>query len=776
MSVRVVARVRPLLKSERELDVIVRTGPSPNSTASLPSSDTTAKSGAAKGKKDALAALRDRDTIVRIPNPKNEGEEFSFQFNAVYDASATQQELFDAEVAPTVKHLFTGFDVTIFAYGVTGTGKTHTMRGGKSLADRGVIPRLLSAIYRRSRKLDKDSEGQTKVDVSMSYYEIYNDKVFDLFEPPEKRTASGLPLRDNGGKTVVVGLTERPCPSLKEFESLYDQANMNRSTSATKLNAHSSRSHAILCVKVAVTTGDKTRISTASAIDLAGSEDNRRTGNDKERMVESASINKSLFVLAQCVEAISKKQPRIPYRESKMTRILSLGQNNGLTVMILNLAPVRSYHLDTVSSLNFANRTKKVEVREVENEPMFKGPPRPTVRSSVAGSMQRQPLRPLAASVNANIGAPAAATDEKPADSKPAKAFFVYSDKPQQKQASQIKKPEITKRSSPLKRKSDTFRSPRPRTAKGLRQPELSESSRSSGAEISAAKIEEMVQKKVEEILAAKALDETAKQKTQANDISEAVQRRLELLEQRIEGREDARAEGLSYLLMAKQHHARGEDSSALKMYQLALPFFPHNAKLLGKISTLQEKLDMKVQMQHATVAAEEATSAARRELGSMLSLKKNEKPTRPKRPAEVDGEYQDSEHNEEFSDEEYDLAGGFRHKPKQKRAKTKSPVVKEHDESEAAVLEEFANSPRTAHLLSIINSRDVSQIKLLKGVGIKKAEAIVDCLCEMDHELDQDDYEASDGQAQVKSLTELSKMKGVGLRTVQNMRSGIVA
>lgn len=111
------------------------------------------------------------------------------------------------------------------------------MRGGKSLADRGVIPRLLSAIYRRSRKIDKDSDGATKVEVSMSYYEIYNDKVFDLFEPPEKRTPSGLPLRDNGGKTVVVGLTERPCTSLKEFETLYDQANTNRSTSATKVRS-----------------------------------------------------------------------------------------------------------------------------------------------------------------------------------------------------------------------------------------------------------------------------------------------------------------------------------------------------------------------------------------------------------------------------------------------------------------------------------------------------------------------------------------------------------
>lgn len=143
-------------------------------------------------------------------------------------------------VSPTIKHLFNGLDVTLFAYGVTGTGKTHTMRGGKSLADRGVIPRLLSGIYRRSRKLEKDTEGSTTVNITMSYYEIYNDKVFDLFEPPEKRTATGLQLRDNGGKTVVVGLTERPCGSLKEFEKLYDEANVNRSTSATKVTCRSS--------------------------------------------------------------------------------------------------------------------------------------------------------------------------------------------------------------------------------------------------------------------------------------------------------------------------------------------------------------------------------------------------------------------------------------------------------------------------------------------------------------------------------------------------------
>ena len=99
----------------------------------------------------------------------------------------------------------------------------------------------------------------------------------------------------------------------------------------------SSRSHAILGIKLVVTTGDQTRISTASAIDLAGSEDNRRTENQKERMIESANINKSLFTLAKCVEAISRQDVRIPYRESKMTRILNIGMYG------LKVRPFSSY-------------------------------------------------------------------------------------------------------------------------------------------------------------------------------------------------------------------------------------------------------------------------------------------------------------------------------------------------------------------------------------------------------------------------------------------------
>ncbi len=217
-------------------------------------------------------------------------------------------------VAPHLKSLFNGLDVTIFAYGVTGTGKTHTMKGGLKLSERGVIPRLLSGIYRRGRKVTKDSGGETSVTVLLSYYEIYNDKVYDLFEPPEKRSLAGLPLREKDGKTIVVGLSEIACEDLKDFEKLYIEANNNRSTAGTKLNAQSSRSHAILMVKVIQTNGDETLISTASAIDLAGSEDNRRTDNNKERLVESASINKSLFVLSSCIDAIGRGDKRIPYR------------------------------------------------------------------------------------------------------------------------------------------------------------------------------------------------------------------------------------------------------------------------------------------------------------------------------------------------------------------------------------------------------------------------------------------------------------------------------
>jgi hypothetical protein len=256
---------------------------------------------------------------------------------------------------------------------------------------------------------------------------------------------------------------------------------------------------------------------------LAGSEDNRRTDNNKERLVESSAINKSLFVLAQCVEAISKKQARIPYRESKMTRILSIGQNNGLTIMILNLAPVRSYHLDTLSSLNFANRTKKIEVNEVENEPIFKGQTK--ITSSLTGAtLNRQPLRPLQTSANVQ------ASQADPSK-KPVKSFSVYSDKSRARPSvpgSSISRPNTQKRLL------DSSFPASSRPAKSTRPDDPSR------AGITKAEIEAMIDRKVDEKIAEKALNEKV---APTDALPGDLQRRLDALEQRVAEKEDS--EGL---------------------------------------------------------------------------------------------------------------------------------------------------------------------------------------------------------------------------------------
>ena len=484
------------------------------------------------------------------------------------------------------------------------------------------------------------------------------------------------------------------------------------------MNAHSSRSHAILCVKLTQISADQTLISTSSAIDLAGSEDNRRTDNNKDRLVESASINKSLFVLAQCVEAISKKQARIPYRESKMTRILSLGQNNGLTVMILNLAPVRSFHLDTLSSLNFANRTKRIEVNEVENQPIFTNAIGNKPTSLTGGSsLQRQPLRQLAP--NLQMAPPTRRPD------KPIKAFSVYSDKGRSE--------ELVAPTSQLPNCAGQKRSLDVSSSNTIMRP--SKTIRSSGFGraiengLSKAEIEEMIERRIDQKIAEKALSEKV---SPAEALNADLQKRLTSLEQRVAEKEDS--EGLQYLLMAKQHQARKEDQSALKMYQLAKPFFPRNEKLLNKINVLQEKISRKKEEE--------------------LQLQNNAVVALTERTKRV---YEDSKDDDE-ADAEAD--GSFIYKTKARKNPSKQKVSIFRDQAST----DGPPSPRTQQLLNIINSRDLTQIKLLKGVGIKKAELIVNNLW----------MRGEDEDRVVTDLEQLGELKGVGWKTVENMRTGL--
>jgi hypothetical protein len=475
------------------------------------------------------------------------------------------------------------------------------------------------------------------------------------------------------------------------------------------------------------------------------------------------------------VEAISRKQARIPYRESKMTRILSLGQNNGLTLMILNLAPVRSYHLDTLSSLNFANRTKKIEVAEVENEPVFRGPSKPLAASIITGpNIQRQPLRPLAAASNAKLHAP-----ERKTGDKPAKEFSVYSDRNSGGRSSNMPyQNQSIRRTEPHKRPADStsFSS---RLNKAAR-PNVSRSAPSEPG-LSKASIEALIAQRIDEKLAEKALQETA---NAAPALPDDLQRRLDDLEQRIEAKEDGgRGEGLQFLLMAKQHQVRGEDASALRMYQLAVPFFPGNEKLRTKMKVVEDRIRSKRDAEKASESKPTPFSGAP---STMLSLPTtaptyNHIDKKLVKPKKIYVDPQSDAEDDEFAppppsphhDDSYASDDSFCYKPKAARKQTKLKAKKvlifrdEHPlfatapASSQSHLGPSEQSPRTAQLLRIINSRDVTQIRALKGVGAKKADAIVSCLVEMEEE-------------EVRDLECLALLRGVGGRTVENMRLGL--
>jgi DNA uptake protein ComE-like DNA-binding protein len=555
-----------------------------------------------------------------------------------------------------------------------------------------------------------------------------------------------------------------------------------------QLNAHSSRSHAVLCVKITQTTETTVRVSRASCIDLAGSEDNRRTDNNKERLVESSAINKSLFVLAQCVEAMNKKQNRIPYRESKMTRILSLGQSKGLTVMILNLAPTRAYHLDTISSLNFASRTKKIEIAEVENDPVYKTMSKPLAATSgiPGANIKRQPLRALTS--NVNMPEP----EKQKKGEKPVKAFSVYSDsrKPAGRTSNLPSQNQGVRRTETQKRGAEPSGTFGTRPAKTYRATDSTSRVRNVELGMTKESIEALIAQRIDERLAEKALQDAA---GAAPALSDELQKRLDDLEHRIDAKEDdGKSQGLQFLLMAKQHHARGEDVSELRMYQLAQPFFPDNTKLENRMKALEDRIRSKREQAAKHVSAPVPTSQPQFTAPTsslMAPLKADKKPAKPKMvyrdesPAPADNDDDDFA-PPPASDHEDSYVSDASIKPKSKSRKPKKttkklPVFRDAAASPSAntntndndndananandpPASRGAHTPRTSHLLKIINSRDVTQIKALKGVGSKKADAIVNCLVEMNAD-------------EVNDLEDLAMLKGVGGKTVENMRLGL--
>ncbi|XP_072312707.1 kinesin-like protein KIF22 [Eucyclogobius newberryi] len=295
---------------------------------------------------------------LEITNWRNATETVKYHFDVFHGEKTTQQEVFLSSVKPILPHILNGQNASVFAYGPTGAGKTHTMLG--SSEDPGVIPRAVREVCKLVQA--KNEEDGWDYRIGMSYLEIYNEKVLDLLSP----NSQDLPIREDKDKNILIpGLTHTTILSFAEFDKHFVPATLNRTTASTKLNQRSSRSHAILLIKVVRTQhapSHRRQTGKLYLVDLAGSEDNRRTGNQGIRLKESGAINLSLFTLSKVVDSLnSGTLGRVPYRDSKLTRLLqdSLG-GSAHSVMITNIAPEYQYYFDTFSALNFAAKSKLI--------------------------------------------------------------------------------------------------------------------------------------------------------------------------------------------------------------------------------------------------------------------------------------------------------------------------------------------------------------------------------------------------------------------------------
>ncbi|KAJ7228920.1 kinesin-like protein [Mycena pura] len=291
-----------------------------------------------------------------------------FMFDKVFNHEAHQHDVYQATAQPLLRGLLDGYNATVFAYGATGCGKTHTISGTE--ADPGIIYLTMADLFQRI----EDRRDEWTVGVVVTFLEIYNEEIRDLLADSNANTPrGGLCIRED--KTVkVAGLVELRPNSAEEVKEIVLQGNLRRTQSPTLANATSSRSHAVLQVHVTqsprtASLSEQRTTATLSIIDLAGSERAAATTNMGQRMVEGANINKSLLALGNCINALCESGGavrHVPYRNSKLTRLLkfSLG-GNCKTVMIVCVAPTSNHFDDTHNTLLYADRASKIKTKVV---------------------------------------------------------------------------------------------------------------------------------------------------------------------------------------------------------------------------------------------------------------------------------------------------------------------------------------------------------------------------------------------------------------------------
>ncbi|XP_028298887.1 kinesin-like protein kif7 [Gouania willdenowi] len=309
------------------------------------------------------------------------GHDRHFVCDFLFEETCCQEEVYSASVQPLIDAFFQGFNATVFAYGQTGSGKTYTI-GEATLCsfrdeEQGIIPRAVADIFKLL-----DENDLTDFSVRVSYLEVYKEEFKDLLEV--ETASKDIHIREDKGHIVLCGVKECEVEGLDEVLSLLESGNTARHTGSTQMNPNSSRSHTIfsvymdqrrgssrLCGTGANNSGPQMLSSKFHFVDLAGSERILKTGNTGERLKESIQINTGLLALGNVIGALGdpkRKGSHIPYRDSKITRILkdSLG-GNSKTLMIACISPSSSDFDESLNTLNYATRARNIQNRATVN-------------------------------------------------------------------------------------------------------------------------------------------------------------------------------------------------------------------------------------------------------------------------------------------------------------------------------------------------------------------------------------------------------------------------
>ncbi|XP_078702020.1 kinesin-like protein KIF11 isoform X2 [Branchiostoma floridae x Branchiostoma belcheri] len=336
-----------------------------------------------KGSHSIVDVKNNREVCVATKEPGFGGHNTKkFTFDQAFNPNSKQVDVYKEVVMPLLDEVLEGYNCTVFAYGQTGSGKTYTMEGERSpdagiawdkdpLA--GLIPRTLHQIF------DKLS-GQAVDEflVKVSFIELYNEELFDLLGPGETPPKLTTLYEDRKGSVVIKGLEEVQVHNKDEVYSILEHGSAKRQTAATLMNAHSSRSHSVFMITVHIkeTTIDGEellKIGKLNLVDLAGSENIGRSGAVNQRAREAGNINQSLLTLGRVITALVEHAPHVPYRESKLTRLLqdSLGGRTK-TSIIATISPASSNLEETLSTLDYAHRAKNITNRPEVNRKLSK--------------------------------------------------------------------------------------------------------------------------------------------------------------------------------------------------------------------------------------------------------------------------------------------------------------------------------------------------------------------------------------------------------------------